>query len=124
MSGPIDWDAMPFGRALRQGQTSQWAAGERCSVQRAVVSADAVFDGRVHRHEHEQWVVVIEGLLTLRLDEELHDLRPGDLVFIPGWQWHGAAGVGAEGAVYYEWFVPARFDGLPGSFVPTPLEWR
>lgn len=108
---------------MRPGATRQWVAGEQVSLTRVVTQADAVFDGRLHHHEHEQWLVMLAGTLTLKIDGEAFDVSQGDLVVFPSRCVHGATGVGSDGAEYYEWFAPARYDGLPGWVAGSPLTW-
>ncbi|HEY8583490.1 MAG TPA: cupin domain-containing protein [Capillimicrobium sp.] len=119
----IDWSTIPQAPGMRPGATRQWVAGEQVSLTRVVTAPDAVFDGRLHRHDHEQWLVMLAGELTLRIDGEQFAVTTGDLVIFPSRCVHGAVAVGPEGAEYLEWFAPARYDGLPGWVARSPLEW-
>lgn len=119
----IDWDTIPEAPGMRPGAVRQWVAGEQVSLTRVVTQADAVFDGRLHHHPHEQWLVMLAGRLRLKIDGEEFDVTTGDLVLFQPHTVHGAVGVGPEGAEYYEWFAPARYDGLPGYVGRSPLTW-
>jgi quercetin dioxygenase-like cupin family protein len=119
----IDWDAIPQAPGMRPGAVRQWVAGEQVSLTRVVTQPDAVFDGRLHHHPHEQWLVMLAGELRLEIDGEQFDVTTGDLVLFQPHTVHGAVGVGPEGAEYYEWFAPARYDGLPGYVGRSPLTW-
>jgi mannose-6-phosphate isomerase-like protein (cupin superfamily) len=119
----IDWNAVPQSAGLRAGSTRQWVAGEQVSLTRVVTAPDAEFDGRLHRHPQEQWLTMLAGVLRLSVDGEEFDVVTGDLVIFPSGSVHGAVGCGPEGASYYEWFAPARYDGLPGYVAKSPLEW-
>jgi quercetin dioxygenase-like cupin family protein len=120
----IDWDEIPQAPGMRPGAVRQWVAAEQVSLTRVVTQHDAVFDGALHRHPHEQWLVMLAGLLRLKIDGEEFDVVQGDLVLFPPQSVHGAVGVGPEGAEYYEWFAPARYDGLPGYVGRSPLVWE
>jgi quercetin dioxygenase-like cupin family protein len=119
----IDWSTIPEAPGMRPGSRRQWVAGERVSLTRVVTAADAQFDGRLHRHDHEQWLVMLGGRLRLHVDGEEFDAETGDLVVFPCRSVHGAVACGPDGAEYYEWFAPARYDGLPGWVGRSPLEW-
>lgn len=119
----IDWDALPESAGMRQGSTRKAISGEKISSVRVTTAADAVFDGSLHWHDNEQILVMVEGSVTLRIDDEVFDATPGDLVFFPAGSRHGAIGVGPEGCVYYELFAPARPDQLPGWVGPSPLRF-
>jgi mannose-6-phosphate isomerase-like protein (cupin superfamily) len=121
--GRIDWASIPDALGMRPGATRKWVAGEQVSLTKVVTQADAVFDGRLHRHPHEQWLVMLAGELRLKIDGEEFDVATGDLVIFPSGCVHGATGCGPDGATYYEWFAPARYDGLPGYVARSPLEW-
>lgn len=120
----VDWRRAPVCDGLRAGAERRVVSGARSSVVYVETSATATFDGVVHRHEHEQWVVVLEGTLVIRCDEEDVDAVAGDLVYIPPQSWHGAVAVGEAGARYLELSAPPRVDLLPGSLVASPLELR
>ncbi|MSW49973.1 MAG: cupin domain-containing protein [Actinobacteria bacterium] len=109
---------------MRPGAVRQWVAGEQVSLTRVVTRPDAVFDGRLHHHPHEQWLVMLAGELRLEIDGERFDVTTGDLVLFQPHTVHGAVGVGSEGAEYYEWFAPARYDGLPGYVGRSPPTWK
>jgi quercetin dioxygenase-like cupin family protein len=119
----IDWATIPPVAGMRPGATRQWVAGEQVSLTRVVTQPDAAFDGRLHRHDNEQWLVMLAGQLRLKIDGDAFDVVAGDLVIFPIRSVHGAVGVGPDGAEYYEWFAPARYDALPGWVARSPLEW-
>jgi hypothetical protein len=110
----IDWESVPTAGGMRAGSTRKAIAGDKMSAVLVTTTPDAVFDGRTHWHDNEQMLVMIAGRVTLVVDGREFDAVPGDLVFFPPGSRHAAIGVGAEGAVYYELFAPARTDQLPG----------
>lgn len=59
----------------------------------ALFPAGSHFD--LHWHTHDEYVVVVQGELTIRLGEEDHDLAVGSYVVIPG-------------ELNHSWTVPAR----------------
>lgn len=119
----IDWSQATTGPGMRQGATRTSVAAERSSVTRVTTTADAEFDGRTHRHDHEQWLVMLNGALELTDDGERYWVTAGDVVLFPRHTWHAAVGVGDAGAEYLEIFTPARYDQLHGYVAQSPLEW-
>lgn len=110
----IDWNKLPTIQGMRAGSDRQGICGDKISAVRVVTSPDAAFDGTTHWHDNEQILVMMEGSVTLRIDDRELEAKPGDMVFFPAGSRHAAIGVGPEGAVYYEIFAPARPDQLPG----------
>jgi quercetin dioxygenase-like cupin family protein len=43
-----------------------------------------------HVHEEEQFIIVIEGELTVDLDGDVRVMRKGDVAVVPAWVPHGA----------------------------------
>jgi len=43
-----------------------------------------------HVHEEEQFIIVLEGELTVDLDGDVRVLRKGDVAVVPSWVPHGA----------------------------------
>ncbi len=120
----IDWERLPETPAMRPGSTRRCVAADRSSVVRVVTAPDAVFEASsYHRHDNEQWMVVISGTVTVKVGDREFDASAGDLVFFPPGVYHCATGVGPEGSEYYEFFIPARFDQLPGYVGKSPLEF-
>ncbi|WP_308467052.1 cupin domain-containing protein [Rathayibacter soli] len=119
----IDWKSIPVASGMRPGSARQAIAARNISAVRVVTAPDAAFDGTLHRHENEQILIMITGVVTLQIDDEVFDAVPGDLVFFPPGSLHGALAVGSGGAVYYELFAPSRLDQLPGWVGPGVLEF-
>lgn len=119
----IDWDRLPQAPGMRPGATRQAVAAERLSAVKVVTAPDATFDGRLHRHIHEQLLVVQTGEVTLQIGDDTVVARAHDVVFFPSGVRHSAIGVGREGCVYLEIFSPPRPDQLPGYLGPSPLEY-
>jgi quercetin dioxygenase-like cupin family protein len=121
----VDWDTIPVLGGMRPGATRQGIAGPLMSAVRVVTAPGASFaDSALHTHDHEQYLVMVAGALQIECAGEQYWVGPGDLaVFAPGTV-HGAIGVGAEGAEYFEIFSPARYDQLPGYVGPSPLSYR
>lgn len=119
----IDWDGIPAAPGMRAGAVRKAMCAERMSAVRVTTDASAKFDGRLHHHEHEQILIMLKGEIHLKVGEEEITARPGDMVFFPPGVWHGAVGVGPDGAEYYEIFSPARTDQLPGWVGPSILRY-
>ena len=120
----IDWNTVPHGTGMRPGATRQALAGHHLSVVRVETQPNAQFDGRLHRHDNEQLLVMLRGSVTLQVGDERFEATTGELVFFPPSVYHGALAVGAEGAEYLEIFSPPRLDQLPGWLGQSPLEWH
>lgn len=119
----IDWEKMMPAESLRAGAVRRFATGQQISVVYVETDPQAQFDGRPHRHPHEQWVVVTAGLLRMARDGSRFELSEGAVAFFPANSWHAAVGVGPAGARYLEFSAPPRLDLLPDSLVPNALEF-
>lgn len=119
----VEWSDLPVAPGMRAGATRQAISGERLSAVRVVTAPSAVFDGRLHRHTHEQLLVVVRGSVELQEGGERYTVTTGDLAVFRSGEWHGAVGVGADGCEYYEIFSPPRHDQLPGWMGSSPLEF-
>ncbi len=64
----------------------------------------------LHDHPQEQTGYLVSGRLRLTIDDETHDVAPGDSWSIPGGVRHGAEVL--EDAVAIEVFSPVREDYL------------
>jgi len=62
----------------------------------------------LHSHHHEQITYVLEGAIHFQVDDEEHDLGPGEGLMIPGGVTHGGIQVGPEGCRFLEIFTPLR----------------
>jgi quercetin dioxygenase-like cupin family protein len=118
------WNDVPLAPGLRPGATRQAVAGERLSVVRACIERDAHFDGTLHAHEHEQMLLMLSGELYLQIGEERAWLTPGHYAYFESGVFHGAVGVGTDGAEYFEIFSPPRLDQLIGYIGPSALTFR
>lgn len=78
----IDWDEIPQAQSIRAGATRKFVTGQRSSVVRVVTEPTASFDGRPHRHPHEQWIVVTEGRLQVVCADDKFDPGAGDDVSV------------------------------------------
>lgn len=128
-SGPAQpvarpWADIPPAAGLRSGTSRRAIAGERLSVVRARIEAGTSFDGSLHAHDHEQVLLMVAGRVELQIEEERAWVGPGEFAFFPSGAFHGAVGVGEDGAEYFEVFAPARIDQLIGYVGPSPLTFR
>lgn len=119
----INWDQVDPAGSIRAGAMRKFVTGQQSSVVWVDTKPTAEFDGRPHRHVHEQWIVVVAGRLSVACDGVKSDLRAGDVAYIAANSWHVAVGVGSEGARYLEFSTPPRLDLLPASIVPNAMEF-
>lgn len=73
----------------------------------SVVYLDANARLARHSHEHEQIGIMLEGELTLTIDNETKTLKPGDVYLIPGGIEHEAQ-AGPQAASVLDVFSPVR----------------
>jgi len=75
----------------------------------------------VHRHEHEQLGLCIEGSITFTIDGERRELGPGGTWRIGSNLPHDAV-AGPNGAIVVDTFSPVRadWDALPMSAPASP----
>ena len=79
------WRDIPETPHLRKGTMRRAAALEGLTMQRGEMAPDAAFDERtMHRHPEDQFIVVLEGRLRMRVGEEEEWLEPGGFAAIPG----------------------------------------
>jgi mannose-6-phosphate isomerase-like protein (cupin superfamily) len=120
----VDWRTAPRAVRMRPGADRWTVSGQHSSLVRVLTEPTAVFDGEQHRHLNEQWLVVIRGRLRIICDDMALELAAGDVAFFPANSWHAAMGVGPDGCEYLELSAPPRLDLLPGSLIPSPMEFR
>jgi quercetin dioxygenase-like cupin family protein len=51
---------------------------------------------RLEQHAHEHGVYIVHGRARVRLGDETTDVSPGDVVYIPGNEWHQFTTIGEE----------------------------
>ena len=61
---------------------------------------------RLHKHEHDQISVVLEGRMLLTVGEETREVGPGDMWFAPAGVRHGGEILGNEALVFVDIYVP------------------
>lgn len=71
-----------------------------------------------HRHDYEHQNYIISGQGTVREEETLHEVRPGDVLFIPPGTLHQFVNTGDTPLVLL-CLVPTHFDG-DGCREPVP----
>lgn len=83
-------------------------AGERLMVVRVEGKAGTV--APTHSHPHEQIVILERGSVRFRLDGQVLELGPGEILHIPSGAEHEAELL--EDSVFYDIFHPVREDFL------------
>jgi quercetin dioxygenase-like cupin family protein len=92
---------------LADGIAARAIDGERLTV--AVVDLQPNAVSPEHRHENEQLGFIIRGSMTMRVGNEVLELRAGDTYSIPSEVEHGAA-AGPDGCTAADVFAPVRAD--------------
>jgi quercetin dioxygenase-like cupin family protein len=95
--------------SLVNGITMQSVAGNRIMMTWVTIAPNAVVPE--HQHPQEQTGTVLEGVLTLVMAGESHDLGPGAIYTIPPNLPHSASS--RDGCRVLDVFSPVREDFLP-----------
>ena len=100
-------DAMP---ALSGEVARQFIGGEKMTIARITFSAGAHL--AAHKHNNEQFTMVLQGEMEFTVDGQTKTVREGEIVFLPSNSFHGAKANVAS--VVLDMFAPPRTDwGLP-----------
>jgi quercetin dioxygenase-like cupin family protein len=100
-------DVPPF--SLLPGITMQSVAGARIMLTWVTIEPNQTVPQ--HQHPQEQAGTVLEGILSLTILGETHELKPGDAYTIPPNLPHSA--FSKEGCKVLDVFSPSRDDFLP-----------
>src|SRR5688572_20090987 len=66
---------------------------------------------RIHKHmNNDELIFIHKGEGTLTLDEQLVQVKTGDVVFVPRGTWHGLANTGTENLSMIFQYSPAGFE--------------
>jgi len=103
----VDWAGQP-GREVMPGDVIWDVTGEQLQVIRAEMAPGADFP--IHKHHHEQIIVVLEGALEFTVGGSVRVVRPGQVIRIPPGVLHGGRVYGSDRAVTIEAFHPVRQD--------------
>jgi len=67
---------------------------------------------RIHKHlNNDELIFIHKGEGTMTLDEELIEVKTGDVVFVPRGTWHGLDNTGKENLLMIFQYSPAGFEG-------------
>jgi mannose-6-phosphate isomerase-like protein (cupin superfamily) len=72
-------------------------------------------------HEQDDTFFVLEGILTVQVDDELFDLHAGDLVCAPKGVPHTFANVGKEPVRVIHIMTPGGFDRVMEDYASLPV---
>jgi quercetin dioxygenase-like cupin family protein len=92
---------------LGDGIAARALNGERMTMAVVDLEPNAVLPE--HRHENEQMGFIVRGSMTMRIANEVLELKAGDTYSIPSNIEHGAA-AGPEGCTAADVFAPVRGD--------------
>ena len=107
------WDDMPV-EDLSPGLGRRLITGDRVMLAHVYLAAGTVVPR--HRHHNEQITYILDGALEFTLGddgEEVHTVRAGEALVIPGDLPHSA--VALEDTLDVDVFSPPRQDWLDGS---------
>ena len=94
-------------RALNNGVKAQVFHGDQSTMMIARFGPNMA--GRIHKHPHEQWHLVLEGSCTRVHEDEEVACQQGDFWVTLGNTMHTVI-AGDEGLVLLDFFAPARDD--------------
>ncbi|AJY76887.1 cupin domain-containing protein [Paenibacillus beijingensis] len=83
------------------------------SIMMMEVHFEAGAEGYEHEHPHEQLTYCLKGSFEFRINGEVHSLRQGETLFIPGGARHGVTAL--EAGALLDAFTPLRADLLKTS---------
>ena len=105
-----NWEELPL-EELNPMIGRRLLTGERMMIAHVYLQAGAIVPR--HEHDNEQLTYILEGTLRLWLgldeDEEMFDIRAGEVLHIPPNVPHEVH-IGPEGAVIVDVFSPPRED--------------
>jgi quercetin dioxygenase-like cupin family protein len=108
------WDDLPL-EELNPKIGRRLVTGERMMIAHVYLQQGAIVPK--HEHDNEQLTYILEGTLRLWLgpddDEEMFDVRAGDVLHIPSNVPHRAEAL--ENTLDLDVFSPPRADWLDGS---------
>jgi quercetin dioxygenase-like cupin family protein len=108
------WEELPL-EQLRPDLGRRLLTGERMMIAQVYLEKGALV--AKHEHDNEQLTYILEGALRLWLgpddDEEMFDVRAGEVLHIPSWVPHRAEAL--ENTLDVDVFSPPRADWLDGS---------
>lgn len=108
----IDWTDQA-GREVMPGDVIWEARGTQLQVIRAEMAPGADFP--LHRHHHEQIIVILEGALEFTVGDAQRVVRAGGVIRIPSNVLHGGRVHGETRAVTVEALHPPREDFGPSA---------
>ena len=108
------WEDFPKKVNPKKGNSGEIVSTEKVLVKRGRVEPGVNFDGSLHRHQEDQFMVMTSVKLKMKIEKEEVWIENGGFSVIPGNVWHGLLEVGEEGAEYYEIMGPGRMDYLMG----------
>jgi quercetin dioxygenase-like cupin family protein len=66
---------------------------------------------RVHKHlDNDELIFIHKGVGKLTLDDQLIDVKAGDVAFVPRDTWHGLDNAGTENLLMVFQYTPAGFE--------------
>ena len=81
---------------------------------------------RIHKHlNNDELIFIHRGEGTLTLDEQLIEVKTGDVVFVPKGTWHGLDNTGKENLLMAFQYSPAGFEDYfieNGTLVGMPTK--
>ena len=78
--------------------------GESCQMVWARFDPGGTYEH--HSHPHEQMSVMISGRMRLTVGDEVRDIGPGDVWFVPAHVQHGGELLGDEPVVFIDVYAP------------------
>ena len=106
-----DWQSVPEEAMPADGSVlRRFVEGERMTVGRVAFTRGSSVP--VHRHENEQFSLVLSGALEFIVEGRPVVVRPGEILHLPANEQHGARAL--EDTVVLDVFSPPRQDwGAP-----------
>ena len=88
----------------RKVHTAIPATGESCQLLWAKFEPGGTYE--LHSHPHEQMSVIVSGRMRLTVGDEVRDIGPGDMWYVPANVEHGGEILGDEPVVFIDVYAP------------------
>ena len=90
---------------VRNGDLFQLVNGKDMQFARAVFPPGSEYE--MHRHPHEQFSVLLSGRIRLVVGDEIREIGPGEVWYVPSDVVHGGQILGDEPAIFLDVYSPA-----------------
>ncbi len=103
-TGLVGWDALK-GTEAPWGEIRRYFTGETAATKDLLIAAVVVKPGmavhKAHRHAEEEYLYIVEGTGTWKVDGKESPLKKGDVLYAEPWAFHGLTNTGTEPLTFF-----------------------